>query len=423
MPISRLMTDTTRLLSTGIAVVAVVFMTRSARATDKADCTAAQKAAQADKLARKPTRALTELATCSRPVCPKAMQKQCADLTDALKASLPTVVFAAKDASGNAVTQVTVTVDGAVVASALDGTPVPLDPGSHAMKFEMDGATTVEKQVTVAEGEKAQPINIDLDANPPAATPITPVVAAGASGGPGSMFDTDEDPTKRYYFIGLRYRGDIVPKFMTNLFVDGGKTLYSNSIGLEADLRHDHFSLIPAITYTEYGTGDMLFLQKNTDATNASNWSVVNSGLKGIYLSADLLWSVRIANHWDFEYGAEFGLGFIFGTLGNNWVFPPNPGTVSPTNYQACTSAGQAASCNYMTHNGATSPGHINGYDEPSWANGGSKPNVFPLVNFPQIGVRYKPIKQMEARFGVGFSLTGFWFGLSANYGLEKPTK
>ena len=76
-------------------------------------------------------------------------------------------------------------------------------------------------------------------------------------------------------------------------------------------------------------------------------------------------------------------------------------------------------SCNPGTH---SNPGvnKVGGYVEPSWAGGGSIPNVFPAINFPQIGVRYKPIKQLETRFGTGFSLTGFWFGLSANYGLEK---
>lgn len=411
------------LFSAGLTLAAFV-LAPPARANDKADCAAAQKAATSDKATGQLTKAIAELATCARPVCPKPMQKQCSDASAAITASMPTVVFSAKDASGNAVTNVTVTVDGTVLTSNLDGSPLPVDPGSHSMKFEMEGATTVEKQIAVAEGAKGQSIKIDLDANPPAPAAAVAPAGATATGDAGSMFDTAEDPTKRYYFIGLRYRGDVVPKFMTNLFVDGGKTIYSNSIGLEADLRHDHFSLIPAITYTEYGTGDMLFLQKNTDATNASNWSVVNSGLKGIYLSADLLWSVRIANHWDFEYGAEFGLGFIFGTLENNWVYPKSGGTVGPDNYLPCTSQTLSnASCNAGSHNGATPPGHINGYNEASWANGGSKPNVFPLVNFPQLGIRYKPMKQLESRIGVGFSLTGFWFGLSANYGFEKTTK
>jgi hypothetical protein len=50
-------------------------------------------------------------------------------------------------------------------------------------------------------------------------------------------------------------------------------------------------------------------------------------------------------------------------------------------------------------------------------------PNIFPYISFPQFSVRYKPIKQLETRLGVGFSLTGFWFGLSADYGLETPDK
>ena len=47
-------------------------------------------------------------------------------------------------------------------------------------------------------------------------------------------------------------------------------------------------------------------------------------------------------------------------------------------------------------------------------------PVLFPHRHFPQLGLRYKPIKQFEARLGLGFSLTGFWFGLSGDYGLEK---
>jgi len=65
----------------------------------------------------------------------------------------------------------------------------------------------------------------------------------------------------------------------------------------------------------------------------------------------------------------------------------------------------------------------VGGYTEPSWFNGGSKPNFFPWIGIPQFGLRFKPIKAMEARLQIGFSLTGFWFGLSADYGFEKPTE
>jgi hypothetical protein len=47
-------------------------------------------------------------------------------------------------------------------------------------------------------------------------------------------------------------------------------------------------------------------------------------------------------------------------------------------------------------------------------------PVIFPHIAIPQLSLRYKPIKQLETRLSVGFSLTGFWFGLSADYGLER---
>src|ERR1700733_8184463 len=111
---------------------------RAYAANDKADCAAALKAAQAERTDRKLTKAIADFATCARAVCPKAMQKQCTDLSQEAVAAQPSVVFSAKDASGNAVTKVTVSVDGAVVTSALDGSPITIDPGTHAMKFEMD---------------------------------------------------------------------------------------------------------------------------------------------------------------------------------------------------------------------------------------------------------------------------------------------
>ena len=46
--------------------------------------------------------------------------------------------------------------------------------------------------------------------------------------------------------------------------------------------------------------------------------------------------------------------------------------------------------------------------------------SFLPHIAIPQVSLRYKPIRQLETRLSLGFSLTGFWFGLSADYGLEK---
>ena len=61
---------------------------------------------------------------------------------------------------------------------------------------------------------------------------------------------------------------------------------------------------------------------------------------------------------------------------------------------------------------------HYGNFTEPSWADGGSKPIVFPWLSV-QTGLRYKPAKQFILRLDVGWNLlNGPFFGLAANYGL-----
>ncbi len=247
----------------------------------------------------------------------------------------------------------------------------------------------------------------------------------------GDSSDVTEKDGQTYYFIGLRYGLTVIPKFMLNIFVGEGATFTSNTIGAELDIRKDGFSLIPSISYAEYGKGDdVLFLQKNSDANVDGNWSYVNSSLKALYLGADLLWSAKISKNVDFEYGAGFGLGIIFGDLVTNWVYADPNGRLASSDgrhFSPCAQENQGVPAS----NGCQKGGHQNsavakvgGYTEPSWANGGSKPNIFPRILLHLAGIRVKPVKQVEARFGLGFSLTeGFWFGLSGDYGLERPEK
>jgi hypothetical protein len=237
--------------------------------------------------------------------------------------------------------------------------------------------------------------------------------------------NVEEIPSKTYLFVGLRYRGNVIPKFMLNMFVDEGKTIYSNSIGLQLDIRKDGFSLIPAIQYTEYGTGDILFKEKNTTDI-PGNYSLVNSSMKSIYAMADLMWSTNISRNVAFEYGAGFGIGVLWGDLITNWVQVDPNGPLhaeNGQNYSACAVVGPPRTgCNKADHQNSDVD-KVGGYTEASWANGGSKPNVFPWLGIPQLGLRFKPIKQLVGRTNIGFSLTGFWFGLSVEYGLEQKPR
>jgi hypothetical protein len=261
--------------------------------------------------------------------------------------------------------------------------------------------------------------------------------AASENPPPAPSTDTKEDPGKRYYFVGARYRVTVIPQFMVNLFVNEGATFVSHTIGAELDMRKDNQSTIPWIAVQTFGFGDTIFLQKNGQGGdgNDANWSVVNSSLNGLFLGLDENWSVPLdeSHHWDFEYGFGVGIGIVFGSLHNDWVYGnPNgplqahggsyPGDSGGGHFSACQTQNDAPSCSTGAHMGA-SVAKVGNYSEPNWFNGGSIPVLFPHIAIPQLGIRWKPVKQFEMRLQTGFSLTGFFFGLSGDYGLEKPAE
>jgi hypothetical protein len=251
------------------------------------------------------------------------------------------------------------------------------------------------------------------------------VAAAEITEPPAETYDitnVEEVQGRSYMFVGARYRGNVIPAFMLHLFLDEGKTIYTNLIGVEFELRKDGFSLIPALSYHELGTGDILFKQKNTKDI-PGNYSLVNSGMKIVYATVDLLWSTKLGKNVEFEYGAGFGVGAVFGDLENSWVRELPGGELAADTgkrYSRCDAVlPPGAGCNRADHQDSKVD-KVNGYKEPSWFDGGSKPAIFPWIAVPQLGLRIKPIKNFVTRIGVGFALTGFWFGLSAQYGLEQ---
>jgi hypothetical protein len=240
-----------------------------------------------------------------------------------------------------------------------------------------------------------------------------------------NIYDVEEKPGKTYFFIGANYRGNVVPAFMLHLFVDEGKTVYTNMAGIEFEYRKDGFSLIPGLSYHELGTGDILFKQKNTSDI-AGNYGLVNSGMKIMYAKLDILWSTKVHKNIEFEYGLGVGLGAVFGDLENSWVREQANGELANDQgrrFTRCDAVDvKGTGCNAADHQNSD-VNKVNGYKEKNWFDGGSKPVLFPWLSVPQVGLRFKPIKNFVARLGIGFALTGFWFGFSAQYGLEQKPK
>jgi hypothetical protein len=81
---------------------------------------------------------------------------------DEVTATLPSVVFVARDASLKDLLDVRVFEGDRLLASTLNGTSVFVNPGPHVFRFEAANGARAEQAVVVREGEKSRAIAVQL---------------------------------------------------------------------------------------------------------------------------------------------------------------------------------------------------------------------------------------------------------------------
>jgi hypothetical protein len=268
--------------------------------------------------------------------------------------------------------------------------------------------------------DAAVPAAAKPDAPPSGEAPAAPGNGTAPDKDSGMVADAEaggspvELPGKTYMFVGARYRAIIVPKFMINLFGDGGKTVVVHGFGPEFAFRKNAFEYNLSVWYAGYGMDDTPFKAKDD---GAPAWELVNSQLKSIFITSDFLWSQDFSPEFALNYGLAGGFGIIFGDLHRVQAKPGSPGADANTGagFVRCNGPGDtfgndASYCD-------DSNNHYADHAEESWANGGSKPILFPWFVL-QTGLRYKPHRNFAARLDAGFGTSGFFLGVGADYGL-----
>lgn len=236
---------------------------------------------------------------------------------------------------------------------------------------------------------------------------------AESAKGSASASDLHEEELKRHYFLGARFRDIVVPQFLLELFAKGGATGNLWLVGPELSMRKAGTEIDISLSYADYGFGPAMFKGNNEPDTA---YEIVKSDLKLLYLTFDLLFDFPLdkAGMFDFLVGGGLGVGVVMGDLYRNQAYPSN-GTPDPSNaakWTTCSAIGDGVAGYCDNGNG-----HYNKYSEPSWADGGQKPIVIPWISLPQVSLRIKPMKHLQTRIDAGFSVTGFFTGLSAGYG------
>jgi hypothetical protein len=263
--------------------------------------------------------------------------------------------------------------------------------------------------------------------------PVAPAAADAKSTGPAEVRSKDfatvpesvdrtspvEKPNTTYHFVGLRYRETWIPKFMINLFGDGGANVAIPMVGPEFTIRRNHFEYVLSSMMSWYSMGDPQHpvpFKASTDPDVA--YEMVDANLKVLYFMGDFLWSTELDPQFAVDYGAGLGVGIVWGDIHRQQAYPPGGQPGDPYTYQPCAgikdppyAVGTTPYCNGDNT-------HYGNYTEPSWANNGSKPIIFPWLAV-QTGFRFKPVHQFMMRLDLGWNLfNGPFIGIAGNYGI-----
>lgn len=176
-------------LLVGLAPVSV---SHAGQASEKERCLQSYDQAQTLRQADKLMASREELLVCARAVCPTVIRKDCIQWLAEVEESLPTVVIEASKPDGRDAVSVRVTVDGKPFLDEIDGKAVPLDPGVHTFRFELEGAKPIEERIVIYEGVKNRRVRVSFESDAPepepsVAPPPSPPPSEPVSHGPPAL--------------------------------------------------------------------------------------------------------------------------------------------------------------------------------------------------------------------------------------------
>lgn len=164
---------TLSLLSAAFCAANLASAETDAGRVTQAACAEAYEAAQERRAAGDLESALEQLRTCVRVECLDFMRADCSTWIGQVETALPTVVFAARR-GGHDLSEVKVFQDGEPLTSALDGTPIQLNPGAYGFRFETPESPPVNLDLVIRAGEKNRIVRVEFAEPRPQPAPVRP---------------------------------------------------------------------------------------------------------------------------------------------------------------------------------------------------------------------------------------------------------
>ena len=243
--------------------------------------------------------------------------------------------------------------------------------------------------------------------------------------------DPIERPDTDYFFFGAIARGVIVPEFIQSIFVqtEAGQgstgTPLNMGVGAYFNYRRNGFNITAEAWYLGFGTTSYYHGLGAAD----DEYERIQSTMGAVFGSFLFGWSFDITNWLAIDLGFGLGLGGLVGDLTRDEAYrdsgtrqlractgpaSPDPGYCEP-GLETRDSSGRIPD----NQAGGTyqSLGGPNNGPNPWYFGGGGVPPMFFWLDLPRVGIRIKPIHQVQIRIDGGYNLYGFNFGGSLGYG------
>lgn len=264
--------------------------------------------------------------------------------------------------------------------------PRPFDPGDDLVVTISAKDLKTRKETIKLDEREHRVLTVELE-KPSAAPPVV-----------------SKEPRN---FIGASYRGYLFPKFLTNIFGEGGRTFLVPGAGISYTRVSDRFDLTFSVDFASFLMPPTPFKPAGTPDTE---YEIIQSDLSSLHATLQLQWNVPLDAKQRIRFRIGGGLGFgvmAFGNLYRTQAYPASFFPGDPYTYLPCQGpnnpGGSFRYCNQLDKDA----NRYNGYIEPSWFDGGARPTIYPWFALPIVGLSFRPIARVAIDIDIAPSVGG----------------
>jgi|GEM_PF-1519964 len=245
----------------------------------------------------------------------------------------------------------------------------------------------------------------------------SPTLAAGAPVAPEPLrFGRNVE-----HSLGARFWIWNTPAWMVGLFAHvandwSGPVTFSP--GLEYVYRKGSLDLVVGLQYTSLATPEPNVGLIRGRSENDVALERIESQLWTLTANVLFLWSSRINDWFEIQYGTGVGLSAVGGNLYRTQVTPNGTNPDGSTRYSECalSDRGRTAYCDASNDHYVNADGTR--FSEPrlTASPSGSIPPVVPWLSIPHIALHFRPHRNFDVRVDGGFALIGFYSGVAMHY-------